>query len=133
MESELWGLAFPNKFIVPLIDHPIHHTFLKEWQEGLEFSIIKFTGTEIKTFHEFFFNLPEIREAPQELKEKLDALEEVYFSISYIKYGTLMVDGLKPLDEEKANILIRFAKVLDLTYTRMLDLQTAEAVAKKPK
>ncbi len=125
------GLAFPNEFIVPLIDHPLHHSFLKEWQEGLEFSVIKFAGKDIKTFHKFFFNLPEIKEAPQELKEKMEALEEVYFSISYIKYGALVVDGLKPLDDEKANILIRLAKVLDLTYTRMLDLQKAETQARE--
>jgi hypothetical protein len=54
-------------------------------------------------------------------------LVSVTLSTAFISYGALQALGAEPLSEEKANILKRFAKVFEQTYTRFLDLQKAEA------
>ena len=58
-------------------------------------------------------------------------LESVILSTAFISYGALQALGAEPLSEEKANILKRFAKVFEQTYTRFLDLQKAEAQARE--
>jgi len=55
----------------------------------------------------------------------------VILSTAFISYGALQALGAEPLSEEKANILKRFAKVFEQTYTRFLDLQKAEAQARE--
>src|SRR5204862_5131281 len=52
-------------------------------------------------------------------------------STAFISYGALQAIGPEPLSEEKANILKRFAKVFEQTYTRFLDLQKSEAQARE--
>ena len=58
-------------------------------------------------------------------------LESVKLSTAFISYGALQSIGAEPLSKEKANILKRFAKVFEQTYTRFLDLKKAEAQARE--
>jgi hypothetical protein len=48
-----------------------------------------------------------------------------------MSHGTLEIAGPEPLPEDKGLILQRFAKVIDLTYRRVEDLQKAEAQARE--
>ena len=45
----------------------------------------------------------------------------------FMKYGSLQAAGNAPLPADKEIILKRFTKALDHAYTRMMDLQNAEA------
>jgi hypothetical protein len=58
-------------------------------------------------------------------------LKSVILSTAFISYGALQSLGAEPLSEENANILQRFAKVFEQTYTRFLDLQKAEVQARE--
>jgi len=51
-------------------------------------------------------------------------LDRVIFSMAFMKYGALSW-AANPITDEQANILQRFARVFEQTYTRFLDLQRA--------
>ncbi|MBL0132151.1 MAG: hypothetical protein IPP43_14500 [Chitinophagaceae bacterium] len=52
-------------------------------------------------------------------------------SASFNNFGGINTASLVPLSDEHFDILLRFAKVFDLTYTRFNDLQKAEAQARE--
>ncbi|HEY7160966.1 MAG TPA: hypothetical protein VH815_06880, partial [Acidobacteriota bacterium] len=59
------------------------------------------------------------------------APERVLLSASFNNFGGINVASLEALSDEHFEILLRFAKVFDLTYTRFLDLQKAEVQARE--
>jgi signal transduction histidine kinase len=66
--------------------------------------------------------------------EKLKAdhfREGIYYSEAYMRYGCFGINIRRKLSEEEKNILKRFSKEFERTYTRFLDLQKAEAQAKE--
>ena len=56
----------------------------------------------------------------------MKAPDRVYLNASFNSFGNLTLATLEPLSNEHFDIMLRFAKVFDLTYTRFNDL-------KKPK
>ena len=63
-------------------------------------------------------------------QEKLQ-LERLEFLDANYKYGTISISGHEKATREEKEILLRFAKVFEQTYTRFLDLQKAEAQARE--
>src|SRR6187200_2993873 len=61
------------------------------------------------------------------------ANEKVYLSASFNNFGCLTLATLESLSDEHFDIMLRFAKVFDLTYTRFNDLKQAEAQAREAK
>jgi signal transduction histidine kinase len=57
--------------------------------------------------------------------------DRVFLNSSFNNFGGLQADTIEPLTEENLDILYRFAKVFDLTYTRFNDLKQAEHLAKQ--
>ena len=72
----------------------------------------------------------ELKDLPVEVKTYLETTD---FQIHYISmmHGMLEVATDDDLDEEQIQLLRRFTKVIDLTYTRVADLQQAEAQARE--
>ena len=73
----------------------------------------------------------ELRELPGFVIEGMKSPDKVYLNASFNNFGNLTLASLDPLNEEHFDILLRFAKVFDLTYTRFNDLQKAETQARE--
>src|SRR6185312_6695884 len=63
----------------------------------------------------------------------MKAPDRVCLNASFNNFGNLTLASLEPLSNEHFDILLRFAKVFDLTYTRFNDLKQAEAQAREAK
>ena len=59
--------------------------------------------------------------------------ERVFLNASFNNFGNLTLATLEPLSDQHFEIMLRFAKVFDLTYTRFNDLKQAEAQAREAK
>jgi len=118
---------FPESYTVPYLDHPYQDALLNPWKQGDKYVVYEYTGQMKQSFDEIFFTQTDFRNIPEEAKKVMIGLESVILSTAFISYGALQALGAEPLSEEKANILKRFAKVFEQTYTRFLDLQKAEA------
>jgi len=110
---------------------PFHNDFFKSIIHAWKARDPKWTFTlasvEKAEFEKAFFE--EIPELPREFKKALMHPEEVVFSASFNNFGALEIVATEPLSDDKFQILHRFGKVFDLSYTRFHDLKKAEAQA----
>jgi hypothetical protein len=86
-----------------------------------------------KTWDLFLFSQTGLSQLPRSVIENMRSKEKVYLSSSFNNFGYLTLATLEPLSDEQFDIMLRFAKVFDLTYTRFNDLKQAEAQAEKQK
>ena len=75
------------------------------------------------------FNETEFRRVPEAAQAASRAMEKYVCSFTFSNFGGLQTAGDEPLSEANLDILARFGKVFDLTYTRFNDLLKAEAQA----
>jgi signal transduction histidine kinase len=119
----------PRSLYVQNHNNPPHLAYLKAWKDReVEWQYI-LEGKEKKNWDKFLFIETELSLLPDFVKNNMRSNERVYLNASFNNFGCLTLATLEPLSKEHFNILLRFAKVFDLTYTRFNDLKIAEAHA----
>ena len=135
--SMTWWMANPEIPLEPIglfVKYHKHSPYLAfmdawkarkvKWQYILE-GIVK------REWDKFLFSETELSMLPDFIISNMRANDKVYLSASFNNFGCLALATLKTLSDDHLNILLRFAKVFDLTYTRFNDLQKAESQAKE--
>ena len=117
----------PTGLYVKYHEHAPYLAFLKAWQERKVKWQYILEGTVKKTWDAFLFVETELSELPGFVIDNMRANDKVYLSASFNNFGCLTLATLEPLSDEQFDIMLRFAKVFDLTYTRFNDLKQAEA------
>ena len=135
-KNTLWiTSAEMNKPAEPFQVQPFYIPFFKSiihaWKAKDSKWIYIFNGSEKKIFEKAFFK--ELPNLPDTLRRALQEPEQVVFSASYNNFGALQIVETEPLTDEKFDILHRFGKVFNSSYTRFNDLQKAEAQAREAK
>jgi signal transduction histidine kinase len=135
-DREFWVAGFtkemfPESYKVPYINHPYVNQQLGAWKHGEKYAVFEYTGKMKKDFDKIFFSATDFRNIPDDAKRMMIELPSVTFSTAFFNYGSLQALGKEALSTENADILKRFAKVFEQTYTRFLDLQKAEAQTRK--
>ena len=134
-----WWMANPETSSDPIGLYVKYHehtpslAFLKAWQDRvLKWQYI-LEGSVKKNWDEFLFVETELARLPGFVIDNMRANEKVYLSASFNNFGCLTLATLAPLSDEQFDIMLRFAKVFDLTYTRFNDLKQAEAQTRAAK
>ncbi len=120
-------------FLTPYIDHPVQNDIWNARQNGTEFYAKSYTVKEKNSLFKFLFDLPALKSMPQAEKKKALAFKYYDVAIAFAKNSAIILvshSGI-PLTENENEILKRFAKVFEQSYTRFLDLQKAEAQARE--
>lgn len=86
-----------------------------------------------KIYDEYLFNETEFRTVPAAAQAASRAMEKYVVTFTFSNFGGLQTVGDAPLSDANVDILSRFGKVFDLTYTRFNDLRLAEAQAREAK
>jgi signal transduction histidine kinase len=121
----------PMDFFVKYAELPFFNEYIKAWRDrSLKWQYILEGENKIKT-DDFLFNETELSKMPHFVIEGMRAPDRVYLNASFNNFGNLTLASLEPLSDEHFDILLRFAKVFDLTYTRFNDLKQAEAQARE--
>ncbi|MCU0381819.1 MAG: ATP-binding protein [Chitinophagaceae bacterium] len=133
---EWWSKGFgedrlPQRNIIPVIDHPLPNDQRKAWESGAEYRAYTLEGEIKKSWEEYLFTQTDLQHFPEQVKARMRGLDSVCLGDAIMKCGVLQAAGTHPLSEAQADILVRFAKVLDQSYTRMTDLQKAEQQARQ--
>jgi signal transduction histidine kinase len=131
---EWWSKGFgedhlPQRNIIPIIDHPLPNQQLEAWKNGTEYREYVLGGAEKVSWEDYLFTRTDLQHFPDHVKRQMRSIESVCLADAYMKCGVLQAAGTHPLSEKQADILRRFARVLDQSYTRMTDLQKAEQQA----
>ncbi|MDN3204101.1 ATP-binding protein [Algoriphagus sediminis] len=114
--------------VTSLTIHPLLVQTFEAWekQEALSYTL---EGKDLKNYYDIVSHSEFI--LSEEVLEKSSALPKEYYHYCPFSAGGLyFFSDIKPTAEDKT-IIKRFAEVFDLTYTRFLDLQKAEAQAKE--
>jgi signal transduction histidine kinase len=133
--SSVWWIANsedpanPMSFDVQYHEHPPYLAYLKAWHDREMKWQFALEGREKFEWDEFIFTETGLAQLPDFVIAGMRAPDRVYLHASFNNFGNLTLASLDPLPEEHFDILLRFAKVFDLTYTRFNDLRQAEAQA----
>jgi class 3 adenylate cyclase/DNA-directed RNA polymerase subunit N (RpoN/RPB10) len=130
----LWiSSAEMSKPAHPFRVQPFYDAFFKSiihaWKAKDPKWIFTLTGVEKKNFEKAFFK--ELPNLPDALRKALKEPKQVVFSASFNNFGALEIVETEPLTDEKFDILHRFGKVFDSSYTRFNDLKKAEAQSRE--
>ena len=118
-------------YYLPYHEYPTYLAYLKGWQERQEKWRYVLGGEEKRHWDEFVFAETELSNLPKFIINNMKAVKTAYQLASFQNFGGLVSGSLEPLTDESLDILRRFAKVFDLSYTRFNDLKQAEAQAKE--
>ncbi|HEY5463040.1 MAG TPA: ATP-binding protein [Hanamia sp.] len=123
--------ASPGSYLVKYNESPSYLARLKGWKERIAKWEYALSGEDKRAWDQFLFNETGLSGLPDVVKEGMKESERIILNASFSNFGGLAVSGLEPLSDQQMDILYRFGKVFDLTYTRFLDLQKAEAQARE--
>ena len=84
-----------------------------------------------RIYDDYLFSETEFKRTPEAAQAASRAMEKYVVSFSFSNFGGLQTVGDVPLSDANLDILSRFGKVFDLTYTRFNDLKQAEAQARE--
>ena len=119
------GFQINGRFFARLTEETSVQKMYSCWKSGQNTQVIVLQEEEFKKWLRF------VRE---ELKIEVDATRfkgQRVHNIAYFSQGWLDVLSLEPISTEMLGILLRFATVFNLSYTRFLDLQMAEKQARE--
>lgn len=133
-EITLWGpgwedLKLPRSYKIIPWDHPFLNGLLEDFDKDVTYRTFELGGKSLQNYFKVLFRSSDYKDAPQEYKDAVQEIGHVFGSHAMMTYGALEAIGSEPLHEDKAEILKRFAKAIDLAYTRFLDVQRAEKLA----
>ncbi|MEZ4933038.1 MAG: ATP-binding protein [Saprospiraceae bacterium] len=133
---ELWISAGTHDYLPkPYYFHNTDHEDIKKQLDAFkkkENYTLHLQGEEKKSYDEFTLTHTDFKYFPEEMKAGIRAEDKVHFTAAFMKYGFIVsVNLTSPLSAEQFDLLSRFAKVFEQTYTRFLDLQKAEAQARE--
>ncbi len=97
----------------------------KAWKKGNETFVVDLQGKDLKNWVQFVKE-----EAKMELDESQFKGRRVQHC-AFFSQGYLLLSSHLPISDGMMQLLLRFAKVFQQTYTRFLDLQKAEAQARE--
>ncbi len=132
-----WWMANPE---VPdmarnyLVKHHLHRPYqaqLNAWKESAVKWSFVLEGEEKEDWDKFLFYDTELATLPAEVKRAMMGFKKICFNASFNSFGCLLLSSEEPMTDETFDIVLRFAKVFDLTYTRFNDLKQAEAQARE--
>ncbi len=123
--------AEPMNYLVQNHKNPAYDAYLKAWKERNLKWRYTLKGKVKRDWDDFLFVDTELTQLPKPVIEGMKAPEQVLLSASFNNFGCLTLVSLEPLSEEHSDIMLRFAKVFDMSYTRFNDLKQAEAQARE--
>ncbi len=134
-EDEWWlsmDMDFTRGFFLPNMGDFAHATLYEGWNNGENFRAVQLEGDVLQEHYRWLMSI----DVSRKIFEEMDAagLERPVWQklhAAYFSKGYLVLITREPCGEEE--IFKRFAQVFDLTYTRFLDLQKAEARAREAK
>ncbi|MGB4844699.1 MAG: ATP-binding protein [Ferruginibacter sp.] len=121
----------PESYLMKFEDYPFHHSMMKGYRERKPKHVYVIEGKEKKEYDEYLFNKTEWRRVPKKAQAASRAMKRYVASFTFSNFGGLQTVTEEPLSDDSLDILHRFGKVFDGTYTRFNDLLKSEAQARE--
>ena len=122
-----------SSYLIRLDEIPYFKASFEAWKQRKAKWVYDLKGEEKKQTVEYIFSKTELRFLPEEARKGMSQTDRIFLNSSFSNFGSVQVDTIEPLSDENLDILYRFGKVFDMTYTRFNDLKQAEAQAREAK
>ena len=110
------------------IDEPIVMSKIADaWRAGQKTLILEIKGRDLETYNGY----RNLMVGSQMFPVKVNDDDKRIIQVAFFSKGMLALGTTDPRPRESMQLLERFASVFELTYTRFLDLQKAEAQARE--
>ena len=121
------GTVYPSRIPLPWTGNPQVEENVAAWKSGVPLFTYTFEGEAVEAQFEALTRL-----SGDHFTEVLEAMpERIEHTEACHTYGTLGISTREPVPTAYQDILQRFARVFEQTYTRFLDLKQAEAQARE--
>jgi hypothetical protein len=104
---------------------------LNAWQNREQKWSYILEGDEKKIWNNYMFEVSELSKLPSAVKDGMRSSSKIVLSASFRGFGGITFSTFEPMSAEHFDVLVRVTNVFELTYTRYLDLQNAEAQARE--
>ncbi|HEX6849655.1 MAG TPA: ATP-binding protein [Chitinophagaceae bacterium] len=137
-EARMWMANSEDKriaksYFIKRIHHPYYDAILSGWKERKIKWVYDLKGDDKKTIDQILLNETELSQLSEAVKKGILSSEETFVAGSFNNFGLIEASGPAQPTDEQLDILNRFGKVFDLSYTRFNDLKQAEAQAREAK
>ncbi len=119
----MYGKQQEGVFKFPIDEPHVTKRIYDAWKENKSSLVIDLSGKELFEFSNFRASMGGAKYNPDE-KQRI-------INVAFFSKGLLNVQSNMARSEESIQLLERFAKVFEQTYTRFLDLQKAETQARE--
>ncbi len=118
---------------LPYFDNIIMKEYFNAKEEGLDFFQNHYSFEEKNSFFNYVYAYTDYMQIPDNVKDFCLKSESYAYSCAFGKNSGIMLLNFSGqlLSESEAEILKRFSRIFEQTYTRFLDLQKAEAQARE--
>jgi hypothetical protein len=134
--AEVWmtqvdGIVMKGNHRTPLTKSKSMLKYYNAWKNKEPISIRNYEGKDLKEYLQFVSSLPHVKNDKDYQQLFKMPPKRIVMTDANFRQGNTGIMTFEPLGQEALDILMRFAKVFEFTYTRFLDLQKAEAQARE--
>ncbi|MBN3520994.1 hypothetical protein JYB62_13375 [Algoriphagus lutimaris] len=124
---------FPKGLEMPFFENPLRSDIFNAWQSGLNYYSKEYSKEIKDDFFAFTFQHTDYKNIDKKIKEVIQKTGKYSYTIAFGKNTAIGIPDTtgRLFTAQEEEILTRFAKVFEQTYTRFLDLQKAEAQARE--
>ncbi|HET9825243.1 MAG TPA: ATP-binding protein [Chitinophagaceae bacterium] len=112
-------------------DTPVFLNYLQAWQKRLPMYLYTLSGDTKKNWEDHLFTNTELSKLPMPVRKGMREEGTIFTTSTTSDYGLLMVGSFEPLSDTNTDIIQRFGRVFQQSYTRYLDVQNAEVQARE--
>jgi len=128
------GSVMKESHITPMTKSPSLKKFYQKWKKNKEIINTRvYNGKSLKEYMKFLSTLPHVAKDKDYKKLFKSPPKQIVMTDAGFLQGFLGIMSFVRLKKETIDLLVRFAKVFEFTYTRFLDLQKAEEQAREAK
>ncbi|HEX6892664.1 MAG TPA: nuclear transport factor 2 family protein, partial [Chryseolinea sp.] len=131
--SSTWWMSGNEKMPLNRSYYMKHHKHapylacLKGWRKRERKWRYVLKGAEKKKWDDFIFRESELAQLPKVIKSNMAGAKVAHWSSSFNRYGCISTGSYEPLGASSFDLMVRFSRMFEQTYTRFLDLKKAEA------
>ena len=114
-------------------DQPVFLSYLQAWQQRIPLHLYTLSGEMKKKWEDHLFANTDLAKLPAPVRNGMREEGTIFTTSTISDYGLMMVGSFEPLSNENIDIIQRFGRVFQQSYTRYLDVQKAEAQAREAK
>src|SRR5687767_1483453 len=107
-------------------EHPVFLTYLEAWQKRIPLLLYTLGGDMKQSWEDHLFKNTGLSKLPKEVQDGMRSEESIFTTSAISDYGLLMVGCLEPFSNENNDIIQRFGRVFQQSFTRYVDVQKAE-------